>query len=111
VTYYRPGPESIEAGRCPGGLVVQCWPCDPDAVEPIVESTVGPTDDVETLAVSAADAVNERPGDVCLVVYDGDTGERWSATSIALAALGVTPTQAGLDAAFDPPPRRRPSDE
>lgn len=71
--WIKPGPESIEAGQCPDGLVMHIYSV-PDG-ELLRVSKID-TDTVEQAAIDDGDAVAERPGPVCLVVYDGDSGIR-----------------------------------
>lgn len=78
----RPGPPELEAGLAPGGLVVRIYTAV-DEYELVAEQYLTLNDDPEALALEAALATQEvRTDDVCLVVYDGDTGERWSALAI-----------------------------
>jgi hypothetical protein len=72
----RPGPDTIDAGLSPGGLVLRVY----DLAETvIVEQLLTPTVDLDALADLAADEVIRRAGPVVVAVYDGDTGQRWSA--------------------------------
>ena len=74
----RPGPASIAAGVAPGGIVCHVYAVP--TCELLYVSAC--SHDAETQALADADAVvallGEWPGldGVCLVVYDGDTGER-----------------------------------
>lgn len=74
----RPGPDSIEPGKRPGGLVVRVYSV-PDGVL-LSESAVG-LDDVEGVAERDAKYVEElwrgsAVPDHWLVFYDGDSGQR-----------------------------------
>ena len=75
----HPGPQSIEPGEMPGGLVFHFYavPDDrgPDA-RLVRVSRVG-LDEVEATAELDAVALELVPGDLCLVVFDGDSGLRW----------------------------------
>jgi hypothetical protein len=71
----RPGPDLIEPGRSPGGLVLRVYDF---AENVIVEQLLTPTADLGALADLAADEVKRAPGPVAVVVYDGDTGRRWT---------------------------------
>jgi hypothetical protein len=71
--FIRPGPQSIEPGRCPGGVVMRVYAVP--SQELVIEQLLGPDDDIEAAATVAAEM--EKPGwGSCLVAYDGDTGER-----------------------------------
>lgn len=71
---YRPGPLSIDPARCPDGVVIQVYNRDGAL---LLETSVSLHDDVQTRAEHDADlVVAMEPGDVCLVAFDGDTGER-----------------------------------
>lgn len=69
---HRPGPPEIEPGGAPGGLVFRIYDLSDRlvATDRIVPPDWQPTEET----VEAARAA----GDVCLVVYDGDTGVRWT---------------------------------
>jgi hypothetical protein len=72
----RPGPLSIEPGRCPGGVVLQVYAVPTGQL--VVEQALRPGDDVGDAAELAAALV--LPGwAACLVAYDGDTGDRFTA--------------------------------
>lgn len=66
----RPGPESIDPGACPGGVVIAHYLSDGTLA---AVAYLEPLGDIEAEAARAAKLVN---GDVCLVAFDGDTGER-----------------------------------
>lgn len=78
-TWVQPGPPSIEPGTCPGGVVVHIYTATVPPVL-VLTSNVRPDD-----ACPLADkAVHDRErvdawtagAPVCLVGYDGDTGQR-----------------------------------
>jgi len=71
----RPGPPALEPGRCPGGVVVQVYAT---TIPPtlLIEQRISLGDDVERAATDAAALADELEADVCLVAFDGDTGER-----------------------------------
>jgi len=81
----RPGPESIAADTAPDGVVVHCYSV-PDAVLLFVQHLT-PGCDLEALAVEAVDTAAEHAGNVCLVAYDGDSGQRLSFTQSILDML------------------------
>jgi hypothetical protein len=70
----RPGPQSITPGICPGGVVIHVYAVPSQVL--LLSQRIGPRDDVYAAAERAA-AVDAAA--VCLVAYDGDTGERYSA--------------------------------
>jgi len=77
-TVMRPGPERLAPGLAPGGVVVHVY--DRQGVLLLVRSL---RDHAEAQIKAAADALavfaRARTGDVCLVVFDGDTGPRQAA--------------------------------
>jgi hypothetical protein len=78
----RPGPDTIETGLAPGGLVFHAY----DLAGRLLNSdaVIGP--------VSQVMSVGPAAGPVVLVVYDGDTGRRF--TPDELAAAGFSSGQA-----------------
>jgi hypothetical protein len=78
----RPGPDAIEPGAAPGGIVFRVYEVGSHAL--LAEDTVmtgrGPSDEV-----AAAAFTGETP--VVLVVYDGDTGLRFTPEQLAAAGL------------------------
>lgn len=80
----RLGPESIEPGSAPGGLVFRAYDQTGRLVlERAIPGIVQPGD-VESLAVGDARFTRDAiPGNlVSLVTYDGDTGARVTSVSI-----------------------------
>ena len=84
-TMVRPGPVSIDAGQCRDGLVIHIYSV-PDArllrVSPIDLPSVERRAIIDRLLTD-----DTWVGPVCLVCYDGDSGERcgvdfWSAAGI-----------------------------
>lgn len=70
----RPGPKSIERLACPGGIVIHVYNL---AGELLLESRVSSYEDAEGKADNdGAFVAAIEPGDVCIVTFDGDTGER-----------------------------------
>ena len=72
----RPGPPRILPGLCPGGFVVHAYGTADGRL--LVVGHVTP-EDVEALATAHAEAVElllHEDEAVCLVTYDGDSGER-----------------------------------
>jgi len=76
----RPGPPWIERGTYPGGIVIQIYTAT-DPPKLLNTTMVRASDPVEDRADADAALVRrliDADGAVCLVVYDGDTGERLS---------------------------------
>jgi hypothetical protein len=73
----RPGPLSLPPGQCPGGVVIHVYSV-PSCVL-LLTQHVPVTANVEHAAVAAGERVANVPTDVCLVAFDGDSGERYSA--------------------------------
>lgn len=75
----RPGPETIDAGQAPDGVVLRFY--DVADGNLIVEQRIYVPSDLFSLADQARDQLDRRarPGPIVLAVYDGDTGQRWSA--------------------------------
>ena len=76
----RPGPPNIGPGACPGGVVIHIYAAREPPVL-LTVSDIGPDDHPEQAAAAAADvtALLADGSAVCLVAYDGDTGERFTA--------------------------------
>jgi hypothetical protein len=74
----RPGPERIDAGACPGGVVLHVYSATTPPVL-VLSRRYRTTDAIETMAATDATIIDAMPdvGAVCLVGYDGDTGERF----------------------------------
>ena len=71
----RPGPESIEPHRAPGGLVFHVYSLDG---ERIIDRVLTDLDTVVAAALLDGDFVTTvTGGGVIVVIYDGDTGHRW----------------------------------
>lgn len=71
----RPGPLRLAPGACPGGYVVYVYSV-PDG-RLVMCDELGPDVEVESKATQhAVHAVHAAGGDVCLVFFDGDSGER-----------------------------------
>jgi hypothetical protein len=76
----RPGPDAIAPGLAPGGLVFHAY----DLAGGYLNShavTTAPSGDADVMSV------DPDAGPVVLVVYDGDTGIRFSPTQLAAAGL------------------------
>ena len=70
----HPGPNRIGSGECPGGIVLHVYSVPEERLLIVQRVTF---DHVERLAVEAAEEVDRLGLDrVCLVAYDGDSGER-----------------------------------
>lgn len=77
VDVVRPGPESIDAGSCPGGLVIHVYGVPSGRLLHV--GPCSPADSMERRASSDADQVLGllRTGEgMCLVFFDGDSGQR-----------------------------------
>lgn len=72
---FRPGPESIEPGRAPGGLVVHVYDLTGAL---LLERPLRNTAEAEATAAEDGQAVADAAAgcDVIMVIFDGDTGER-----------------------------------
>src|SRR5262245_5615568 len=70
------GPGMMEPGMAPGGIVLQIYGRDSGSL--LSESWL--TQNICADAARTADAVGQDhpPGTLIMVVYDGDTGLRWS---------------------------------
>lgn len=70
-----PGPEVIAAATSPGGVVIRGYAVPTNRV--LFQSSVTTIDDVAAVATTDAQvALFSFERGVCLVAYDGDTGER-----------------------------------
>jgi len=73
----RPGPETVEPGLAPGGVVIHVWGTDgPRLVHTVKLRT---REQADLLGPGDAEFINSLMHDgegVCLVIYDGDSGER-----------------------------------
>jgi hypothetical protein len=74
----RPGPPTIDAGRCPGGVVFHVYAVPTErllltryATDSITAADIEADADAATLALRADEHA------VCLVAYDGDDGGRF----------------------------------
>ena len=82
----RPGPSSIRRDACPGGLVLQIYAVPSERL--LLERYLTDPGMAVLTAPMDAEMVDQLApnDDVCLVVFDGDTGRRWSADDIRRAA-------------------------
>jgi len=81
----RPGPDAIEAGLAPGGLVFHLYRIGDHellAVDLVGPVGRGPASEVITAAL-------ESRVPTCLVCYDGDTGARFTPDQYAHAGLAT----------------------
>lgn len=78
---YRPGPDQLAPGLCPGGIIVHVYTL---SGRRLIEQSLAPDANVETAAAIAAEQSALTRGPVCLVAFDGDTGARFSAREWAL---------------------------
>jgi hypothetical protein len=77
MTFVRPGPASIEPGGCPGGVVLYIYEVPSQRL--LFTQRIDPFWNAETLEATAeanADAAHREAREVCIVTYDGDTGDR-----------------------------------
>lgn len=73
----RPGPDRIEPGQCPDGVVIRVYAVPSGTL--VIEQKLGPDDDIEGAAIAAAILAEGSDGwAACLVAFDGDSGERAS---------------------------------
>lgn len=73
----RLGPIRLAANVCPGGIVVHVYGTADGRL--LVEGVVNPWSSVEVVATHHAELAEAQLGDgegMCVVTYDGDTGER-----------------------------------
>jgi hypothetical protein len=84
----RPGPEQIDPGCAPGGLVICAYDLNGEC---LTEDLLTPDVDPSVMGRATVQYVNSLPGSesVVLVVYDGDTGARW--TPDDWRRFGLTP--------------------
>ena len=70
------GPPNVQPGLAPGGIVLQLYGRDSGSL--LSESSL--TQDICAEAARTTQAVGQAlpPGTLVIVVYDGDTGRRWS---------------------------------
>lgn len=75
---HYPGPKSIPPGESPGGVVVHVYSVPGELL--LVVQKLSLSDDPIQASQDASD-IAERSGaaQVCLVAYDGDSGERFPA--------------------------------
>ena len=74
--FYRPGPPRLAPGLCPGGMVIHVYD---HAGVLLMSRMLNSHAEAQVTAESDADAVVEMVGkgaDICMVIYDGDTGAR-----------------------------------
>jgi hypothetical protein len=73
----HPGPPTIRPGMCPGGVVIHVYAAtDPPVL--LLTRCYRSGDPIEKSAERDANATADTEA-VCLVAYDGDTGDRYSA--------------------------------
>jgi hypothetical protein len=81
----RPGPPWIERNQCPGGIVIWIYTAtDPPLL--LHKTHANPGEDIIERAELDGDTVRRMIAAdtaVCLVVYDGDTGERMKPQGLA----------------------------
>lgn len=74
----RPGPDAIEPGAYPGGIMVHLYDGDGELL-----GAEGVGDGTPRAELAEVDGT----GPLCLVVYDGDTGLRFTPADLAAAGL------------------------
>jgi hypothetical protein len=71
----HPGPPFLERDVVPGGVILRCYSVPDQTL--IFEQHLTDPCDVEAMAEQGADAAAKHgAANVCLVAYDGDSGER-----------------------------------
>lgn len=74
-TFVRPGPAAVEPGQCSGGIILHHYAVPTQ--ELLHVSHLIDVLGVEGQARADVELVHALwPGDVCLVFFDGDSGER-----------------------------------
>jgi hypothetical protein len=75
----RPGPDAIAPGAHPGGIVLHVYSATAPPVL-LITRRYSPADPIEDRAALDAAAIDALDGvaAVCLVAFDGDTGERYT---------------------------------
>ena len=78
MSWIRPGPTTIPAQACPAGLVIHVYavPTKRLLAVSFVSSYAEALVDAQRAADAAYTAMRPNEEGVCLVAYDGDTGER-----------------------------------
>ena len=81
----RPGPAAIPPHSVPGGIMLHVYSV-PDGECILIRGMddFASEDEVESDAVFAGTVTD---GGVCIVVFDGDTGERWTHADFLAALL------------------------
>jgi hypothetical protein len=74
----RPGPPALEPNAAPGGVVFHVYAV-PSGDLLAVSSAATPIQAAYVAGMDADLVALAHAGDVCLVAYDGDTGERYDA--------------------------------
>jgi len=71
----HPGPPFLERDLVPGGVILRCYSVPDETL--IFEQHLTDAGDADAMAEQGADAAAEYGAtNVCLVAYDGDSGER-----------------------------------
>jgi hypothetical protein len=76
VTIFRPGPLRLAPAQAPGGVIFRVYD---DTGIMLVDRKLRSWMDCDAAKADAIKTLEAKPRKVCLVVYDGDTGERWGA--------------------------------
>lgn len=76
----RPGPTALAAGLNPGGVIIHVYgvPSQRLLVVRVARDQADVAAHASADAAAADRAMDRRDRGVCLVAYDGDTGERMS---------------------------------
>jgi hypothetical protein len=78
----RPGPPWLERGECPGGLVLMIYAAtDPPRLLLTSKINMYNAQDRAEADRAIVDALIGEHERLCIVVYDGDTGERMPNTA------------------------------
>lgn len=77
MTVIQPGPDSIEPDTMPGGLILHCYSVPDQRLlfAHHISTDISP-EALETMATVGADLAAAAATNVCLVAFDGDTGQR-----------------------------------
>lgn len=71
-----PGPDRIPSNQAPGGVVIHHYSAtEPPRLLSVVRLSAL-ADDIDRQADAALDEIGDVNAGICLVAYDGDTGDR-----------------------------------
>lgn len=75
----RPGPGRIAPGAAPGGLVLHAYSIAGELLRVSILANVDEAEDRATVDATAIVRDPRSAAGVILVIFDGDTGDRWGA--------------------------------